>query len=108
MKLLKEYLFLSLLSGILGIAVALPFLPLFDIGTAEYIAKSCLCGAVIGAVIKSAFIFFYRNVLKRAVLSFLIVIGTISVVYLHGLLYHGASKYLLRARHVCSLRTRSE
>ena len=79
MRLLKEYLLIGFLSGFLGIAVAMPFLPLFQIGGLEYALKSGLCGLVIGVSIKTAFLFFYRNVLKRTKLSFLIMTGTISV-----------------------------
>jgi len=107
MKLLREYIFIVLLSGVLGIAVALPFLPLFDAGAAEYIAKSCLCGAVIGAATKTTFIFFFRNVLRRTALSFLTVIGTISV-------FTYAASYIMGLRSAlprspwCSSRTSSE
>jgi len=89
MKLFREYLLLALISGCLGIAVAFPFISLFDINMFEYMLKSCLCGAVIGVSIKTTFIFFFRNVVKRTALSFLIVIGTISVFTYAGSYFMG-------------------
>ncbi len=80
MKHVKEYSVAAIVSGVIGICVALPFIQLFETGVHEYILKSFISGFIIGVLSKTVLAFFYRNVRDNTFQAFFAVIITISAV----------------------------
>lgn len=79
MKIVKEYLFVAFISGLIGMLVALPFTWLFDFGIPGYLVRSYLVGFCIGLLTKLVLSYSLRNVRKNTFLSFAVLLATIFV-----------------------------
>jgi hypothetical protein len=87
---LKEYIFIAIISGILSILVALPFVILYEADFFKVLTRACITGMLNGTISRFVFVFVLRNIHTHPFWAFLSIffimgIGTFSSSYFFGL-----------------------
>jgi hypothetical protein len=87
---LKEYIFIAIISGILGILIALPFVILYTANLFGELTRACLTGVINGTVCRAVFVFVLRNIHSHPFWAFLSIcfimgMGTFFSSYFFGL-----------------------
>jgi hypothetical protein len=93
MKTIKEYAVIAMISGILGIFVAIPFAGLFEDDIKVYLTRSFTVGFVIGFLTKAICLFFFKNIRNNQFKSIAAVLATISAVTF-------SAAYVMGLRHI--------
>ena len=87
---LKEYIFIAIISGILSILIALPFVILYAVDFLKVLPWAFITGILVGTVSRTIFVFVLRNIHSHPFWAFLSIffimgIGTFLSSYFFGL-----------------------